>query len=251
MDEAQITQCLTDWNIQRQAESKNLKLTFVLIQDKYSQGQFYLLTPNSDDLGISTSDFNLKHQELITQVTSETYSYGENLLFTIEEVQLTDATDITTFSLLIPNKSQFSLNRIIKMLFPENHFTQLAVKKPSYPTLAKFSSHTKIFNVQLLMQVKRDESTRIPNRKLFMIQEQNKNGLKGFELHLQENGLITNPTSQLGVAYNAWRQQMKEQMDTDEDEASNSITGANYRKTITSVEQAKQQLDASQQKITV
>ncbi|GMG55566.1 unnamed protein product [Ambrosiozyma monospora] len=104
----EITQCLTDWNIQRQAESENSKLTFVLIQDKYSQGQFYLLTPNSDDLGISTSDFNLKHQELITQVTSETYSYGENLSFTIEEVQLTDAIDIATFSLLIPNKSQFS-----------------------------------------------------------------------------------------------------------------------------------------------
>ncbi|GME70603.1 unnamed protein product [Ambrosiozyma monospora] len=46
--------------------------------------------------------------------------------------------------------------------------------------------------------------------------------------------------------------QMKEQIDTNEDEASNSISGATYRKTITSVEQAKQQLDTSgsQNKIT-
>ncbi|GME89884.1 unnamed protein product [Ambrosiozyma monospora] len=47
--------------------------------------------------------------------------------FTTKEVQLTDATDIATCSLLIPNKSQLSLNRIIKMLFPEDHFTQLAI----------------------------------------------------------------------------------------------------------------------------
>ncbi|GME72588.1 unnamed protein product [Ambrosiozyma monospora] len=32
--------------------------------------------------------------------------------------------------------------------------------------------------------------------------EQNKNELKCFELHLQENGLIANPNSQLGLAYN-------------------------------------------------
>ncbi|GME71544.1 unnamed protein product [Ambrosiozyma monospora] len=350
----QITQSLGDWNTDRQADSNNSKLSFIPLGDKYSKGQFYLVTPTAKDLDVNADEYKLQHQELITEITSNTFSYGENLSFTVEEINLTDATDIATFSLLIPNKAYFSSKRIIKLLFSEEHFTQIAIKQPTLPAMTKFGSDTKFFNIQVLMQVKRNKSTRIPNRKPFMLphyrkmltepeelvdfqdinistitrmsfcrfcrstehptttcqlanecsnchqrghhhlncknpkiftqaemdeklqkefqedaqllhnkvsantylkagREQNKNELKGFELHLQENGLIANPTSQLGLAYNAWRQQMKEQMDTDEDEASNSITGATYRKRITSVEQAKQQLDTSgsQKKITV
>ncbi|GME85867.1 unnamed protein product [Ambrosiozyma monospora] len=154
----QITQCLADWNTDRQAESGDTShLTFIPIEDRFSKGQFYLITPIAEDLGISPNDFSLQHKELVTSLTSNTYSYGDNLSFTVEEVQLTDATDIATFSLLIPTKSYFSLNRIIKMLFPEQHFTEVAIKKPSLPAMSRFGSYTKFFNVQLLMQVKRDD----------------------------------------------------------------------------------------------
>ncbi|GMG40634.1 unnamed protein product [Ambrosiozyma monospora] len=167
----QITQCLADWNTDRQAASGDTgHLAFIPIEDRYSKGQFYLITPITEDLGISPNDFSLQHKELVTSLTSNTYSYGDNLSFTVEEVQLTDATDIATFSLLIPTKSYFSLTRIIKMLFLGKHFTEVAIKKPSLPAMSRFGSYTKFFNVQLLMQVKRDDTTRIPNRKPFMIQ---------------------------------------------------------------------------------
>ncbi|GMG22858.1 unnamed protein product [Ambrosiozyma monospora] len=56
------------------------------------------------------------------------------------------------------------------MLFPKNmQFTETAIKKASLPEMPMCGSDTKVFNVQILMQVKRDDTSRIPNRNSCMV----------------------------------------------------------------------------------